>query len=322
MGGVLLLLVVGGMAYFYLYYPKVEAAPVIEVSATAAQIERGEYLANHVALCIDCHSTRNWSVFAGPIIPGTEGKGGEKFGPEMGFPGTFYSKNITPHNLKNWTDGEIYRAITGGVSRDESPLFPVMPYPYYKSMDPRDVKAIIAYIRTLEPIENTTPDSEPAFPMNFIMRTIPAPYDPAAAKRPSPEDILEYGKYLVTISACSDCHTPKQKGQPVMEQYMAGGVEFDMSFGTVRSANITPHVATGIGTWTEDQFVATFKQYDVPIDSLPDPSRRGYNTIMPWQMYAGMKEQDLKAIFAYLQSLELRRNKVNRFAASQDNGQR
>lgn len=315
--GIVLVVIAGAIAYFYLFYPNVEAAPNISVEASPSQIERGEYLANHVVLCIDCHSTRDWSKFAGPIIPGTEGKGGEKFGPEMGFPGTFYSKNITPHNLKDWTDGEIFRAITSGVSKDGTPFFPVMPYPYYNRMDPRDVKAIIAYIRTLEPIESTVPASKPDFPMNFIMRTIPQPYDTTTAKRPSPEDIREYGKYMVTIGACNDCHTPKQNGQPVMEQYMAGGTEFNMPFGTVRSANLTPDTATGIGNWTEDQFVSTFKQYDVPVDSLPDPSKRGYNTLMPWKMYSGMKEEDLKAIFAYLQSLEPQKNKVDKFTANE-----
>lgn len=310
--GVIVLIIAVLSGYFLWAYPAVGPAPEIKVEGTPDQIKRGKYLANHVTLCVDCHSTRDWSIFSGPITPGTEGQGGEKFGPEMGFPGTFYSRNITPHNLGDWTDGEIYRAITSGVSKDGSPLFPVMPYPSYKNMAPRDVKAIIAYIRTLQTVAFDPPASVPDFPLNLIMRTMPAdPVDSATV--PSPEDPIKYGKYLTTIAACSDCHTPKESGAPVRELLMAGGMEFRLPGGTVRSANLTPHPETGIGRWSKEQFVAAFKQYNVPSDSLPGAPANGYNTVMPWNMYAGMKEQDLEAIYTYLQTLEPKENAVEKF---------
>lgn len=309
--GLLLLIAAAGAGYLYLMLPDVGPPPEITVEGTPEQVERGEYLAHHVASCIDCHSERNFTRFSGPIVPGTEGMGGEVFTPEMGFPGTFYARNLTPHNLGEWTDGEIYRTITTGVTRSGEPLFPVMPYPSYSRMDPDDVRAIIAYIRTLEPIPNETPESRPDFPLNLVMRTMPEPARPM--ERPPKSDTLAYGEYLTTIAACRDCHTPVDQGSFIDSLFMAGGREFEMPWGTVRSSNITPHARTGLGEWDREQFVERFKQYDVPYDSLDKVSENAFNTLMPWAMYAGMTEEDLSAIFRYLQTVEPIEHPVTRF---------
>lgn len=81
-------------------------------------IARGKYLANHVAVCMDCHSTRKWNKYSGPMDENAQGAGGEIFDQNMGFPGKFISPNITPYALREWTDGEIFRAITSGVNKD------------------------------------------------------------------------------------------------------------------------------------------------------------------------------------------------------------
>lgn len=86
--------IAAGIIYLQYAFPNVDAAPNISVDRTAAQIERGRYLANHVAVCIDCHSTRDFSRLAAPPVPGTFGKGGDRFDHSLGFPGTFYAKNI------------------------------------------------------------------------------------------------------------------------------------------------------------------------------------------------------------------------------------
>lgn len=308
---IIFVMAVGGLTYLYTAFPAVEPAKEISIERTPEQIKHGKYLAEHVVLCIDCHSVRDWSKFSGPITPGTYGRGGDVFDETMGFPGTFYARNITPHNLADWTDGEIYRVITSGVTKDNLPIFPVMPYPSYGQMDPEDVKSIIAYIRTLEPISYKTPESKANFPVNLIMRTMPKSAEPK--ERPSTQDTLAYGKYLTTIAACADCHTPREQGTPIEDLYLAGGSEFLMPFGTIKSANLTPHRQTGIGTWSKEQFVNRFKQYDVPSDSLPNVKPDQFNSIMPWNMYAGMKKEDLEAIYHYLQSLEPIDHRVIRY---------
>ena len=122
-------------------------------------IALGKYLANHEAVCLDCHSQLDYSLFAGPVKHGTFGAGGEKFGKELGFPGTIYSKNITAYSLNKWTDGEILRGITAGVNKDGKALFTLMPYHAYGKMDKQDVYSIIAYLRTLPAIKNEAPET-------------------------------------------------------------------------------------------------------------------------------------------------------------------
>lgn len=297
----LIVIAAGGMAlYLRLSFPRVPAAADLHIEATPERIARGAYLANAVSSCVDCHSTRNWSQYTGPIVVGTEGMGGERFDETMGFPGAFYSPNITPAHLGSWTDGEILRAMTEGVSRDGRPLFPIMPYPAFGQMSEEDSHAIIAYLRTLAPIEHTPPASAPNFPMSLILRTMPKPATPRP--HPDPSDTVAYGGYLVTIAACAECHTPAEKGKPLPGLDFAGGFEVSMPGGTLRSANITPDQITGIGTWTRERFIATFKVH-ATADAAPVNEPSGFNTIMPWTRYAMMTEQDLGAIYDYLRTI-------------------
>jgi mono/diheme cytochrome c family protein len=308
---VIVVLVGGFLLYFNIAFPKVGKAPDIKVNMSPENIERGKYLANHVTVCIDCHSDRDWSKYSGPLISGTEGKGGERMGKEIGLPGDFYVKNITPASLKDWTDGEIYRAITSGLSKDGTVLFPIMPYPNFAKLSREDIYAIIAYIRTLKPIENKVPKSEPSFPMSMIMKTIPSEADHQPI--PNKSNLVQYGKYLVTAASCGDCHTQAVKGTPVEGMEFAGGREFVLPIGTLRSANITPDKQSGIGTWNEEFFIEFFKS-KIPNSSPEENIKKGeYNTIMPWTMYAGMEDDDLKAIFAYLKTLNPVKNKVKIF---------
>lgn len=306
----LIVFIVGAISYIKFALPDVQAPIKLSIDYSPERIARGEYLANHVTICMDCHSTRDWSKFSGPITPGTLGKGGEFFDEKMGFPGKFYSKNITPDHLSNWTDGEIYRAITTGVSKNGDPLFPVMPYAYYGKMDREDIYDIIAYLRTLKPIANKTPDHVVDFPMNFILNTIPKDGDPLS--KPPKTDTLKYGAYMVSAAACMECHTPVKRGQIIEEKAFTGGREFKMPNGILRSANITPDEETGIGSWTAETFVERFKAYSNPAN-LPDLTKNEVNTLMPWTMYGGMDSTDLLAIYKYLLSLKPVTNKVVHF---------
>jgi mono/diheme cytochrome c family protein len=309
----IVVLVGGLLTYVKTMLPNVGPAPELKVEMSPQNIERGKYLANHVSVCMDCHSTRDWSTFAGPMVAGTEGKGGEIFDENLGFPGRFVAPNLTPANLKNWTDGEIFRAITCGVNKDGKALFPIMPHPNFGKMDETDIHAIIAYIRSLKPIENKTDASVANFPMNFILNTIPKPA--AFSKLPPIADQVAYGKYLVNAASCNDCHTKQDKGKFVGEPF-AGGFEFKFPDGSiVTSMNITPD-PSGIGSWDKATFVSRFKMY---ADSgyVPQKVKDGeFKTVMPWTMYAGMTNQDLEAMYAYLKTLKPAQNTVERFKAA------
>ncbi|MBS1581274.1 MAG: c-type cytochrome [Bacteroidetes bacterium] len=314
--GILLLVLVlagGGLVlYITQALPQVAVQPDLKVEATPERVARGAYLANHICVCMDCHSTRDWQAYSGPLTPGTLGKGGERFDRALGFPGVFVSKNITPFALKDWSDGELYRAITSGVSRDGHPFFPVMPYPNYGKMDTEDIYSLIAYLRTLPPQASTPEGSEADFPVSIILRTIPEEPHPVA--KPSPSDAVAYGAYLVNAAGCGECHTRAEKGKKVGAPF-AGGFAFNFPNGSVvRSSNLTPH-ADGLGAWDKDTFIARFKQYadSAYVPPAVDWNAGDFQTVMPWTMYTGMTEQDLGAIWDYLRTLPAVAGKVEKW---------
>lgn len=307
---VLLVVILAGLSFLFIKFPAVAEAPDIKVEITPERIERGKYLANHVNLCMDCHSIREWDKFAGPPKQGTMGLGGEHFNHEMGFPGDIVSPNITPFRLASWTDGEIYRAITSGVSKDGRALFPVMPYPHYGKMDKEDVYSLIAYIKTLDPIESPEVTTTLDFPLNLIVRTMPM--EAEHSEMPSKTDKVAYGGYMVNAAGCYDCHTKQVKGEFIGKDF-AGGMEFQMGNGRLlRSANITPHPKTGIGSMSEEQFIDKFAAYRnnySPASITMDE----YQTVMPWLMYSGIKDEDLSAMYAYLMSQEAVDNPIVKY---------
>lgn len=318
--GVIVLLIIvmvaGLLTYVKVALPNVGPAEEIKIDYTQERIQRGEYLANNISVCMDCHSTRDWSKFSGPLKEGTLGKGGDRFDQSIGMPGVYFARNITPEGIQRYTDGELYRVITSGVNKEGKAMFPLMPYPYYGKMDREDIYDIIAYIRSLQPIKNDVPPSTHDFPMNFIVNTIPKKASPE--KRPDPSDQVAYGAYLVNAAGCVECHTRFEKGQIVQEFKFGGGREFPFPDGSVvRSSNISTHPETGIGKWTEENFIARFKLY-ADSSYTPHAVKPGeFNTIMPWTMYGKMKTEDMAAMFAYLKTVAPIENKVTVFSEAQ-----
>ena len=279
-------------------------------------LERGEYIVTKVAACLDCHSKRDWTKFAGPIVPGTEGMGGEVFDHELfdAMPGTVYARNITSDpetGIGTWTDDEILRAITQGINKKGDTLFPIMPYANFNHMAKSDLLSIIAYVRTLKPIKNTIPERQLMIPISMAY---PAPaLQPSvdANVAPPESDKVKYGEYLINMADCGTCHTPFVKGQPDFSRSYAGGNIFNPGTFKVVSANITPDSATGIGTWNEERFLNKFLPYREEKAYNFDPGKQ--NTIMPLTVYAGMKDEDLKAIYAYLHSIKPVSNKIEKY---------
>jgi hypothetical protein len=285
---VLVILVICGGIYLKCFLPNIKVKD-LKVEVTKERIERGKYLANHVLVCVDCHSKRDWSKYSGPIVPGTEGMGGEVFDQKMGLPGKYIASNITPYFLASWSDGEIYRAITSGVGERNNTIFPVMPVGAYGTLDDEDIYCVIAYLRSIPPIKNDIPASKSDFPVNFLIN----------------------GKYITTAAACLDCHTPVDKGNLIMEKAYTGGREFPMEGGeTIVSTNITFDKKTGIGEWDKDKFIYAFKSYGLTTYVPANVEKGDLNTLMPWTMYAKMDTADLASIYYYLKSLPPIENNV------------
>ncbi len=312
--GGLVFIIVGFIVYFNSSYPKVDPPSNEKVEITPARLERGKYLAHHVAVCMDCHSTRDWSKFTGPLKSGTLGMGGDEFNEQnAGVPGKIYPKNITPAAIGSWTDGELIRAITNGVSKDGTALFPIMPYMGYNKLTKEDLFSIVAYVRSIKPIEKEIPERSLNFPLNFIVKTIP-PKSYSPSPEPDRNNPVEYGNYLVTVAGCFDCHTEQEKGEFKMEKAFAGGFEFKFPGGIVRSANITPDKTTGIGGWTKEQFILRFKIMDPDSNQIPTVGMNDFNTAMPWTMYAGMTREDLGAMYEYLKTIKPVVNNVVKYS--------
>jgi hypothetical protein len=304
------------VAYIVNFLPNVGPAPDIKIIASAQRLERGKYIFYHGAGCVSCHSQRDEAMLTMPVIKGTEGSGGEVFDQRLGFPGSFTAKNLTPTHLGHWTDGEVYRAIVSGVSKDGHALFPIMPYDNYARMTTEDIYSVIAFIRTLKPLTAEWPVSHFDFPMNIIVRTIPEKPKPVTA--PDRSNAVAYGEYLVNMASCKTCHTQAKQGKIIESLAFAGGRVMPLpTGGAVHSANITSDPVTGIGAWTKEDFVRRFQSYN---DSSFHPTPVGkhqFNSIMPWTSMSKIKTSDLEAIYSYLKTLKPINNKVVKFSEGQ-----
>jgi mono/diheme cytochrome c family protein len=122
-------------------------------------VKYGEYLAGPVGHCMDCHTT----YVNGVIDMNQLGRGGNVYARPFIYDWAAVSANITSDQaagLGAWTDDEIKRAITEGISRNGRELLPFMPYGLYKKMQPRDLDAIVAYLRSLPPLGPAAPAAE------------------------------------------------------------------------------------------------------------------------------------------------------------------
>jgi len=269
-----------------------------QVEHSPEQLARGRYLAEHVAICVDCHSTRDWTRFSAPVVAGSEGRGGETWGKELGFPGTIVAPNISPTALAGWSDGDVDRALTVGVGKDGRALFPFMPWGNYAKLCQNDVDALVVWVRTLPPADNVPPRTELSFPMSLIVNSLPK--DTARPACPDVKNAVEYGAYLANAAGCVECHSQVKRGQIIEGHEWAGGRALKLPTGTATSPNLTP--AGVLGGFNADAFVARMRQHGTP-DTAPRVEGSSPQSPMAWTLYGGMTDDDLTAIFAFLQTL-------------------
>jgi mono/diheme cytochrome c family protein len=169
-----------------------------------------------------------------------------------------------------------------------------------------------------------------------------APSTPvAAAAAPTHDDLVTRGQYLVTIAGCADCHTPSRvsrdgAAEPDVSRMFAGHPEdsklsptlltlgiarraraaasantaFTSVAGTCYAANLTPDRLTGIGSWSEDDFLHAIRR------GKHWGEGRAVQSPMPWRSYGQMSDDDLRSVYAYLESLPAVRNSVPDFEPS------
>lgn len=123
---------------------------------------------------------------------------------------------------------------------------------------------------------------------------------PAKAANPDPNPAqLEHGKYLVQAGACASCHTDaRERGG-----WLAGGRTMHTPFGDYHTPNITPDPETGIGDWTEEEFVRAMTE-----GVSPDGAQ--YYPLFPYPWYRNLTREDLSAMWAYLRTVPPVRREV------------
>lgn len=118
------------------------------------------------------------------------------------------------------------------------------------------------------------------------------PYPATTAKTPEEEGLVKRGEYLAQMGDCIACHTDVKGGTPAY----AGGLPINTPFGTFYSPNITPDKETGIGNWTEADFIRALKEGR-------DPHGRNYFPVFPYIYFAKVTDDDARALYAYFMSI-------------------
>jgi mono/diheme cytochrome c family protein len=259
--------------------------------ATAARLQRGDYLVHAVMHCMGCHSKYDGKANP-PVLAAKEGSGQVLF--EEGNI-RLVAPNITSDletGIGKWSDDAIARAIREGIAADGSTLFPVMPYEHFRDLSDEDLASIVVFLRSLPAAESNLPPNKIPFLFARLIQAAPKPVIEPVAE-PDRSTPAKYGAYLVKMATCSDCHTPlNPKFQPIPGLAMAGGNPMGEG---LNSANITPD-ASGIGYYDEALFVQTMRTGSVRARSL--------KPIMLWWVFRNMTDDDLKAMFAYLRTLK------------------
>ncbi len=296
----------GGFAAFVAFrgVPSYKAETVnLKVEPTPVRIEKGQKLA--AMLCSGCHMDPNTGKLTGRRMDEA---------PQFG---AVYSKNITQHpeyGIGQWTDGELAYLLRTGIKPDGT-FLPVMAK--LSHMSDEDIQSIIAYLRsdhTWVQADNTRqPESQYSFLAKFISNIgamKPAAYPQQPIAEPDTSDLVKWGRYIAVAQLeCFSCHskdfTKNDYVNPEKsEGYFGGGnVMMGPDGKEIKTLNLTMDEETGLGKWTEEQFITAVKYGQVP----HGPALR-----LPMMPYAGLTDNEAKAIYAYLKTIPKIQNKVDR----------
>lgn len=253
----------------------VTAEPVA-IPADAAGLARGRHIAETV--CTACHGA---NLAGGPVLnaPGFA---------VINAPNLTAGSGGVADEYK--TDADWVRAIRHGVDPDTKSLL-LMPSADFYYLSDADLGAVIAYVKSVPAVDNEVADKSFSVPARILMgagalnglieaaqidQTGPRPAAPAAGVT------AEYGHYLAQTRVCQNCHGPS----------LAGGANPDPN--GPRVPNITP--GGDLGKWKQADFVTALR-------TGATPDGRTLSDAMPWKVYSGLTDDELAAIWLYLQSL-------------------
>ena len=247
---------------------------VLDIPTDAASIEAGQHM-SVIRGCIDCHG---------------ENLAGKVFFSDPAL-GEIIATNLTSGEggTADYSAADWDRAIRYGIGPDSKPLLFMPSHEYYVLSD-NDLSELIAYLRSLDPIDNPMPDSKVGLLARVLFLAgqfplVPAEminYDVSRSTLVEPEVSVEYGEYLA--AGCVGCHGTDYAGGPIP------GMPPDVS----PAANLTP--SGRLGEWTETEFKDVLRTGVRPDGTLVDP-------VMPFSAVGQMTDDELSALWLYLQSL-------------------
>lgn len=284
-----------------------DAIKNLKVTVDSAHIAEGKRISS--MLCRECHYSTETQKLTGSFradIP-------KEFGDT-------YSLNITQdktHGIGNWTDGELYYFLRTGIRPQTGAYVPPF-MPKFPRMSEDDIHSVIAWLRSPDPELAADSHEFPANKPNFLIKLLcniafkPLPLPSRPIMEPDTTDKVALGKYVADgMIGCFACHSADLKTLNDLEPektpgfYGGGTVMLDLDGKTgVTTANITMDKETGIGNWTEQQFVEAVRYSKKPTGGLLH---------YPMLPHAGLSETEIKAVYAYLQTVPVIQNKVERY---------
>ncbi len=308
--GIIALLGVGAAYIQIKGVPKYEYAPTPEMlqlqvpRTNTALAARGLKIAT--VMCKACHR-------------GNDGKlSGEMMAdlpPEFGKVAALNITRDSVHGVGIWTDGELYYFLRTGIRKDGSWAPPMMPK--FNTMADEDVKAIIAWLRSDDPDLDPSNREYPANKWNFMLKFLsniafsPPPLSAQPISLPDTSNQLALGRYLANdVLGCFHCHSGDFAKLDIVTHensfryYGGGNPTLNQEGEVVPTANLTPHPETGIGKWTEQQFIDAVKYCKKPGGGL---------LAYPMAPYVTLTDQEAAAIFAFIKTIPPIDNKVERY---------
>lgn len=260
-------------------------------------VRRGQYIFALAGGCA-CHT----------VPKGTPNTGARELPVPMA---KIYSTNLTADKktgLGDWSDQQIHDAMTKGIRPNGERLLPVMPYEAYSGTSEEDLKALIAYLRTLKAVRKEAPALKTRAPFyraggTFIWFRLFGRFSNSPVN--ASQSGIERGRYLVEhVALCIDCHTPRNfMGVPNRSLYLAGAKKGPLG---EEIPNITPDKETGIGDWSRNDIAELLLTGTKPdLDKV-----EGLMAEVIEAGFKNMKREDALAIADYLKSIPPVKNKV------------
>jgi cytochrome c553 len=259
---------------------KITAFPMPAADDSLA-LEKGRHLATAVLKCTECHGDHF---------------GGKTMLNEPSTIGVLAGSNLTTGNGgigTSYKPEDWIRSIRYGIAPDGHGLM-IMPSNGFYHLSDADLGAIVAYIKSMPPVDSDSIPTKSLGPLGRallvfgMLPLFPADeIDPTVERRatPPPGITVEYGKHLAEMSGCPECHGPQLSGGKIP------GAPPDFP----PSTNITPDKATGIGNWSEADFYNALR-------TGKRPDGTAINPIMPWKYIGQMTDDELRAIWMFIQT--------------------